>query len=234
MTPQGSDEIERTPRTRLKRFPQRAVYERETLYGILDEGLICHLAFADESGQPFAIPTAYARVGDDIYIHGSSASRTLRAASGGIPVCLTVTLTDGIVLARSAFNHSFNYRSVFVLGTATPVTDPAERELALKEFAERLVPGRWPDVRKPTRQEIKATALLTLPIEEASAKIRTGMPVDEGDDLEHPAWAGVIPLELAVRAPVTDPGVPPQIEIPAYVRDYERLRHVDNGGDPAR
>ncbi len=234
MTTQGSNEIERTPRTRLKRFPQRAVYERDTIYRILDEGLICHLAFADDAGQPYCVPTAYARIGDDIYIHGSSASRTLRATSAGIPVCLTVTLTDGIVLARSAFNHSFNYRSVFMLGMATPVSDPAERERALKEFAERIVPGRWPDVRKPTRQEIKATALLTLPIQEASAKIRTGMPVDEGDDLDHPAWAGVIPLELAVREPVTDPGVPPEIEVPAYVRDYERPRGADNGEDPLR
>lgn len=216
------DQIEPTPRTKLRRFHQRGNFDRETIYAILDEGLICHMGFLDDSGQPFVIPTAYARVDDELYIHGSAASRTLRALSGGVPVCVTVTLTDGIVLARTAFNHSFNYRSVVVLGEATPVTDPDEKLHRLARLTDRLVPGRWDHVRAPTRQELKATSLLRMPIDEASAKVRSGPPGDEGEDLEHDTWAGVIPLAMAILPPVPDPRLPPDYPLPEYVATYSR------------
>jgi uncharacterized protein len=216
------DRIEPTPRTKLRRFHQRGHFDRETIYAILDEGLICHMGFVDDAGQPFVIPTAYARVDDELYLHGSAASRALRTLRAGNPVCVTVTLTDGIVLARTAFNHSFNYRSVVVLGEATAIVDPGEKLHALSRLTDRLVPGRWDQVRAPTRQELKATSLLTLPIDEASAKLRSGPPGDEGEDLEHDTWAGVIPLQTSVMPPVPDPRLASDYPVPQNIAGYTR------------
>jgi uncharacterized protein len=189
-------------RIRVRRLPRRGAYDRATIDAILDEGLVCHLAFAVD-GQPFALPTAYARIGDHLYVHGSAASRMLGAAAGA-PVCLTVTLLDGLVLARSAFHHSMNYRSVVVLGAAEEVVDEAERLAAMRALVERVARGRWVEIRPPNRQELKATTILRLGIAECSAKIRTGPPIDDEEDLTLPCWAGVIPLALTPGPPVPD------------------------------
>jgi nitroimidazol reductase NimA-like FMN-containing flavoprotein (pyridoxamine 5'-phosphate oxidase superfamily) len=189
-----------TDRVRVRRVPRRADYDPAVIRAILDEALVCHLAFAVD-GQPYAIPTAFARIDDHIYVHGATSSRMLRAAAGA-PVCVTVTLVDGLVLARSAFHHSMNYRSVVVLGRAEEVADPALRLAAMRALVERLAPGRWPEVRPPDDQELRATAILRLSIGEASAKIRTGPPIDDEADLAHPCWAGVVPLALVRGAPV--------------------------------
>jgi nitroimidazol reductase NimA-like FMN-containing flavoprotein (pyridoxamine 5'-phosphate oxidase superfamily) len=210
-----------TDRTTLKRLPKRGHYERETVYGILDEGFICHVGFAVE-GRPVVIPTGYARVGDKLYIHGSQASRMLRTLAAGVDVCVTVTLVDGLVLARSAFHHSMNYRSVVVFGRATVVEDKDEKLAALFSFSEQVVQGRWNDVREPTEQELKVTTVLSLPLVEASAKVRTGPPLDDEDDYSLPVWAGVIPLRLVADAPVDDPRLPEGIEAPEYAREYNR------------
>ncbi|UGS36539.1 pyridoxamine 5'-phosphate oxidase family protein [Capillimicrobium parvum] len=212
----------RTARTRLRRFPQRGIFDRQAINSILDEGLVCHLGLADATGQPFVLPTTYARVEDELYIHGSAASRTIRAMSTGQPVCATVTLVDGIVLARTAFNHSFNYRSVVILGSATAITDPVEKARGLTVLIDRLVPGRSNEVRPPTSQELKATSLLVLPIDEASAKIRSGPPGDTGDDLLTDAWAGVVPLQTSVLPPVPDPRLAPDRPIPAHIRSWRQ------------
>jgi nitroimidazol reductase NimA-like FMN-containing flavoprotein (pyridoxamine 5'-phosphate oxidase superfamily) len=185
-------------RTRVKREPQRGRYDRETIDAILDEALVSHLGFAVD-GQPFVIPTLHARAGDVVYVHGSAASRMLRELAGGVPVCLTATLFDGLVLAKSVFNHSVNYRSCVLFGTATRVPDE-EKEAALFALTEQLAPGRWDEVRAPTAQELKATWILSLPIEEASAKVRDGGPVDEPEDADLPHWAGVVPVHLAAGA----------------------------------
>jgi len=198
-------------RARIRRVPSRADYSRETIESILDEALVAHLGF-EVDGQPYVIPTLHARVDDVVYIHGSAASRAIRALSGGVPACLTVTLVDGIVLARSAFHHSMNYRSVVILGEARPVEGPEERLRALEAFTERLLPGRWDEVRPPSRQELNGTRVLALPIDEASAKVRTGPPVDDDEDYEIDVWAGVIPLALERGAPVPDPRLRPGIE----------------------
>jgi nitroimidazol reductase NimA-like FMN-containing flavoprotein (pyridoxamine 5'-phosphate oxidase superfamily) len=182
-------------RIRVKREPKRGRYDRETIDAILDEGLICHLGF-EVDGQPFVIPTLHARVGDTLYIHGSSASRALRHAGSGAPVCVTVTIFDGLVLAKSVFNHSVNYRSAVVFGTARVVPDEEKRE-ALHALTNQLVPGRWEEARQPTDQELKATWILAVPIDEASAKVRTGGPDDEPEDLDLPVYAGVVPVHLA-------------------------------------
>jgi nitroimidazol reductase NimA-like FMN-containing flavoprotein (pyridoxamine 5'-phosphate oxidase superfamily) len=184
-------------RTRVRREPHRGRYDRETIDAILDEALVSHLGFAVD-GQPFVIPTLHARVGDLVYVHGSAASRMLRGLAGGLPVCLTATLFDGLVLAKSVFNHSVNYRSCVVLGTATRVPDD-EKEAALHALTEQLVPGRWDEVRGPTAQELKATWILALPIEEASAKVREGEPEEEPEDEDLPYWAGVVPVHLAAE-----------------------------------
>jgi len=199
--------LEPTPRTRVRRLPSRASYDRATIHAILDEGLVCHLGFAHE-GQPFVLPTTYARVGDALYLHGSAASRMLRGLRDGLPVCATVTLLDGLVLARSAYHHSMNYRSVVLIGVASEVSDPAERLHGLRAIVEHVAPGRWTQVRSPNEQELKATTVLRLPILEASAKIRRGGPLDEPEDLGWPCWAGHVPLRLVPLAPVPD-GVPP-------------------------
>jgi uncharacterized protein len=196
-----------TERTRLRRRPGRGSYNRATVNEILDEALVCHVGFAQE-GQPFVIPTTYARVGDVLYIHGAAASRMLRELRAGVPVCVTVTLLDGLVLARSAFHHSMNYRSVVILGVATEVTEPGERLAALEAIIEHAFPGRWREVREPTAVELKATMVLRLPIVEASAKVRSGGPLDDPEDLGWPCWAGHVPLRLTALAPIAD-GTPP-------------------------
>ena len=212
-----------TPRTRLVREADRAVYDREAIYRILDEAFLCHVGFVLD-GQPFVIPTSYGRKGASLYIHGSAASRMLRQMKESVPVCVTVTLLDGLVLARSVFNHSMNYRSVVILGKATLVDEPAEKLEALRLLSEHILPGRWDDARQPNERELKATSVLRLPIEEFSAKVRTGPPIDDEEDYSFPTWAGVIPLEMTVGAPIDDPRLAPARELPAYVRDYSRRR----------
>ncbi len=209
----------KTDRTTLKRLPKRGVYERELVYPILDEAFICHVGFAVE-GQPFVIPTGYARVDDRLYIHGSQISRMLRSLAGGIDVCVTVTLIDGLVLARSAFHHSINYRSVVVFGHASMVDEREAKLVALRAFSEHVIPGRWDEARQPTDQELKATAVLTIPLEEASAKVRTGPPSDDEEDYELPVWAGVLPLRLVAGAAEPDPRLPDGIEVSPSVRQY--------------
>jgi nitroimidazol reductase NimA-like FMN-containing flavoprotein (pyridoxamine 5'-phosphate oxidase superfamily) len=203
-----------TERTKLKRLASRGSYERDTIDAILDEALVCHMGFVD-GDQPFVIPTTFARVGDVLYVHGSAAGRTLRALRGGLRMCLTVTLLDGLVLARSAFHHSMNYRSVVVLGEATEVTDPAERLLAFRALVERLAPGRWSEVRWPDERESKATMVLRLPLVEASAKVRSGGPLDDAEDLGQGCWAGHVPLRLVASAPIADQALPAGIAPPA-------------------
>ncbi len=210
-----------TQRTQVKRLPDRGAYDSETVYKILDEGLICHVGFSVD-GQPYVIPTGFARVEDTLYIHGSAASRMLRTLSEGVQVCVTVTLLDGLVLARSAFHHSMNYRSVVMLGRATLVSDPAEKIKALEAFTEHIVRGRWNDVRLPTEAELKATAVLALPLAEVSAKIRQGPPKDDAEDYELPIWAGVVPLTITPAAPVADARLKPGLEPPAYAKKYSR------------
>ena len=210
-----------TERTQVKRLPKRGKYDRETVYAILDAGFVCHVGFSVD-GQPYVIPTNYGRVGDTLYLHGSAASRMLRTLSGGVPVSVTVTLVDGLVLARSAFHHSVNYRSVVILGTARLVEDPAEKMEALRIFTEHVMKGRWDDVRQPNEQEIKATSVLALLIEEASAKIRTGGPVDDEEDYALPVWAGVLPLETVAKEPIADPQRKNDPAVPEYIRKPHR------------
>jgi uncharacterized protein len=212
-----------TPRTRLVREADRAVYDREAAYHILDEGFLCHVGFVVD-GQPFVIPTSYGRNGASLYIHGSAASRMLRQMKDGVPVCVTVTLLDGLVLARSIFNHSMNYRSVVVLGKATLVDDPQEKIEALRLLSEHIIPGRWDDVRQPNERELKATSVLRLPIEEFSAKVREGPPIDDEEDYSFPTWAGVVPLETKAAAPIDDPRLSPGQSVPEYARNYGRKR----------
>jgi nitroimidazol reductase NimA-like FMN-containing flavoprotein (pyridoxamine 5'-phosphate oxidase superfamily) len=210
-----------TNRTTLKRLPKRGHFERQTVYAILDEGFICHIGF-NVDGRPFVIPTGFARVDDILYIHGSQASRMLRTLSTGVDVCVTVTLIDGLVLARSAFHHSINYRSVVVFGNAQLVTDPEEKNNALFALSEHIVRGRWDDVREPTKEELIQTSVLRLSLEEASAKIRTGPPIDDEEDYAMPIWAGVIPLELTAGSPVDDPRLDNGTKPPEYAANYRR------------
>lgn len=210
-----------TDRTKLKRLPKRGHFDRETVYGILDEGFICHVGFAPE-GQPFVIPTGYARVDDKLYIHGSQASRMLRKLSGGLDACVTVTIIDGLVLARSAFHHSMNYRSVVIFGRATIVEDREEKMKALLALSEHIIRGRWAEVREPTEEEMVMTTVLELSLVEASAKIRTGPPLDDEEDYAMHVWAGVIPLKLEAGEPIKDPRLPEGIEVPEYARHYSR------------
>ena len=202
-----------TERTEVKRLPKRAVYDRDQVHAILDEAFICHIGFAVD-GQPYVIPTGYGRTGDQLYIHGSAASRMLRTLGQGTPLCVTVTLVDGLVLARSAFHHSMNYRSVVVLGEARLVTDPEEKMAALACVTNHIVPGRWDEVRPPTEQEMKATHVLALPLNEVSAKIRTGGPIDDEEDYALPVWAGVVPLRLQHGEPQPDTRLHPDAPAP--------------------
>ena len=212
-----------TPRTRVRRLPKRGGYDRAAIDPILDEALIAHLGFVVD-GQPFVIPTLHARVGDVVYVHGSAASRTLKHLAQGFPACLTVTLVDGLVLARSIFNHSMNYRSVVLLGQAEPITEQQEKLEALVAFSEKILPGRWDEVREPSTKELKATSILRLPITEASAKVRTGPPGDDEPDYAIPVWAGVIPTALAQGTPVPDPKLTFELPAPRWDRLPKRVK----------
>lgn len=215
--------LQTTARTKLKRLPKRGSRERETIYQILDEAFVCHVGFTVDE-QPYVIPTGYARDGDRLLIHGSALSRMLRALAWEADVCVTVTLLDGLVLARSAFHHSMNYRSVLIFGRAKVVSSRQEKLEALRAFTEPIVPGRWKDVRPPSENELEATLVLSLDIDEASAKIRSGAPVDDEADYELDVWAGVIPLRLTAGAPVNDAKLKEGIAVPPYASAYERGR----------
>ena len=210
-----------TERTRIVREPQRAVYDRAEIYKILDEGFVCHVGFTADS-QTYVIPTMFARVVDNIYFHGSAASRMLRNLSDGLSVCITVTLADGLVLARSVFNHSMNYRSVVALGTATLVDTPTEKLDALRAFTEKILPGRWNDARQPNEKELKATSILKLSLTEASAKVRTGPVEDDADDYALPVWAGIVPLRLVADAPIRDERCDASLPAPACATNFRR------------
>ncbi len=212
-----------TPRTRVVREPQRAVYDRKVVNRILDEGFICHVGFTLD-GQPFVIPTSYGRHEDVLYIHGSAASRMLRNVSGGIPMCVTVTLLDGLVLARSIFNHSMNYRAVVVLGTATLIGDAEEKLTALRLLSEHIIPGRWNESRQPNEKELKATTIIRLPIQEFSAKVRQGPVIDDEEDYTFPVWAGVLPLNLVTGNPINDSRLAEKIPVPDYIKNYSRSK----------
>ncbi len=207
-----------TARSQLRRLPDRGSHEPEIVHAILDAGFLAHVGFCVD-GQPFVIPTLYGREGDKLYLHGSAASRMLRELQTGMPACVTVTMVDGLVLARSAFHHSMNYRSVTAFGTAAKIEDPAQKTRALRIVSEHLITGRWNDVRSPSEKELKATAVLEFSIEEASAKIRQGPPLDDEDDYSLPVWAGVLPLTLEAATPVPDPRLPDGVEAPEYVRN---------------
>jgi nitroimidazol reductase NimA-like FMN-containing flavoprotein (pyridoxamine 5'-phosphate oxidase superfamily) len=212
-----------TPRTRVTREPQLAVYDRDAINRILDEAFLCHVGFVANS-QPFVIPTSFGRDGDVLYIHGSAASRMLRNLDQGVPVCITVTLLDGLVLARSVFNHSMNYRSVVALGTATLIEESEEKLQALRAFTEKVLPGRWNEARQPNEKELKATSILRLPLTEVSAKMRVGAVEDDAPDYELPVWAGIVPLQLTIGAPMRDERCDPAIPLPSYVANYSRRR----------
>lgn len=210
-----------TERTRIIREANRAVYNREAIYKILDEAFVCHMGF-EVDGQPYVIPTMFARVEDYLYFHGSAASRMLRGLSKGLSVCITVTLIDGLVLARSVFNHSMNYRSVVALGRAILIDEPREKLNALRMFTEKLLPGRWHDARQPSEKELKATSILKLQLTEVSAKVRTGDVEDDADDYALPVWAGIIPLRLAADTPIRDARSDNSIPTPAYALQFKR------------
>ena len=213
------EHVATSDRTRLVREPQRAVYDRELIYKILDEGFVCDVGFTAD-WQTFVIPTMYARVGDALYFHGSAASRMLRGVSTGLNVCITVTLADGLVLARSVFNHSMNYRSAVALGNATIVDEAKEKLDALRAFTEKILPGRWNDARQPNEKELRATSILRLPLTEISAKVRTGGVEDDAEDYALPVWAGVVPLRLVADAPLRDERCDPALPTPAYAADF--------------
>lgn len=210
-----------TERTQVKRLPDRGKYDAETVHSILDAGFVCHVGFV-VGEQPYVIPTNYGRVGDTLYLHGSSASRMLKTLTGGIPVCVTVTLVDGLVLARSAFHHSVNYRSVVILGKAALVDKREEKMNALEAFTEHVMRDRWKDIRPPNDQELKATTVLSLALAEVSAKVRTGPPKDDAEDYALPIWAGVLPLPIVPGAPIPDPKLNAGLEPPENVRKYMR------------
>jgi len=214
-------EFQPTARTQVKRLPKRGRYDEETVFQILDKGFVCHVGFSVD-GQPYVIPTNYGRSGRTLYLHGSTASRMLKTLSEGLPVCVTVTHVDGLVLARSAFHHSVNYRSVVILGTARLVEEPAEKMEALRIFTEHVMKGRWDEVRQPTEQELKATAVLALPLEEVSAKVRTGGPLDDEADYALPVWAGVLPLETIAKNPEPDPLRKNDPPLPDYLKNYSK------------
>ena len=218
--PSKTDQL-KTAKTKVTRAPQRGHYDFETIARILDEGLVCQVGFVVE-GRPFVIPTAYGRVADKVYIHGASASRMLKSLITGMDVCLTVTLLDGLVLARSAYHHSMNYRSVVLFGQAQQVTDADEKMEALRAFTEHVMEGRWKAVRSPNSEELAATCVLALPIVEASAKIRTGPPIDAEADYSLPVWAGELPLRISASAPVADPKLAADIAVPDNVLQYQR------------
>jgi len=208
-------------RTRVKRLPARGIYDRSEIDAILDEGFVCHVGFVVD-GQPFVIPTGYARDGDRVLIHGSAASRMLRTLENGVDVCVTVTLTDALVLARSAFHHSVNYRSVVILGKAAPINDREDKIDALRILTNHFIPSRWDDCRPPNEVELKATTAMEIPLTEASAKVRTGPPGDEDEDYALPYWAGLLPIPPTPQTPIPDPRLAPGIDVPDYVTGYRR------------
>jgi nitroimidazol reductase NimA-like FMN-containing flavoprotein (pyridoxamine 5'-phosphate oxidase superfamily) len=210
-----------TPRTKLARVSERGSYDRELIYGILDEGLVCHVGFIVEE-QPYVIPMNYARRGDELILHGAGESRLLTRLGEGAPTCVTVTLLDGLVLARSALHHSVNFRSVVVVGTAEPIHDPEDKKNALRCLVEQVIPGRAKDARPPSEAEIEATTVLKIPIKEASAKTRSGPPSDAARDMHLPVWSGVIPLQTTAIEPEPDPTMEPGIDVPRYATDYRR------------
>jgi nitroimidazol reductase NimA-like FMN-containing flavoprotein (pyridoxamine 5'-phosphate oxidase superfamily) len=209
----------KTSRTTVRRLPDRGHYNREEIYAVLDAGFICHLGFVVD-GQPFVVPTSYWRKGDDVYFHGSAASRMLRTLAEPVPVCFTATHVDGLVLARSAFHHSINYRSVVILGSAVPVIDKEEKSAALEDFVNYILPGRWPEIRWPDEQEMKATHVLRLPLAEASVKMRSGDPKDDETDLKMNVWAGVIPLRTVAGEPITAKDLKAAVAVPQYAREF--------------
>ncbi|HKR01322.1 MAG TPA: pyridoxamine 5'-phosphate oxidase family protein [Pyrinomonadaceae bacterium] len=221
------DNFEPTGRTTLKRLPARGNYEREMIYKILDEGFVCHVGFVVEN-RPVVIPTGYGRKGETLYLHGSAASRMLKTLREGVDVCVTVTLVDGLVLARSSFHHSMNYRSVVIFGRAEVLEDENEKMEALRSFTDHVMRRRWEEARLPTRNELRATMVLALPLHEASAKIRTGQPIDDEEDYELPVWAGVLPLRLAFGEAIPDPRLPEGTALPGYIHDYARPQGEDD------
>ena len=208
-----------TPRTQVRRMPKRGQYDSAVIHAILDEGFICHVSFVHD-GAPVVIPTGYARCDDSVYIHGSAASRMLRTLEQGVPMSMAVTLVDGLVLARSAFHHSINYRSVVIFGVAVAVIDPAEKNEALRLFTEQVVPGRWAEVRWPTPQELKGTTVLKIPLDEASAKVRVGGPVDDEEDYGLSVWAGVLPLKTVAGVVVNDDRLASGIEPGTHITNW--------------
>lgn len=215
------DQFTPTERTTLRRLPKRGFFDRQAVYSVLDEGLFCHIGF-QALGRTFVIPTGYGRAGDTLYVHGSPASRMLRTLSNEVDCCVTVTLLDGLVLARSAFHHSVNYRSVMIFGKARVIEAPEEKIEALRTFTEHVVPGRWAEVRQPNSQELKATLVLAINLEEVSAKMRTGGPIDDEEDLNVPVWAGVLPVKLSMAEPIPDSLLAGETEVPDYVANYRR------------
>jgi nitroimidazol reductase NimA-like FMN-containing flavoprotein (pyridoxamine 5'-phosphate oxidase superfamily) len=218
-----ADPFETDRRNRVVRHPERGHYDREAVYAILDEALICHAGFV-QGGQPFVIPTLHARVGNRLLLHGASTSRLLRHLEAGNPVCVTFTIVDRLVLARSAFNHSINYRSAVVFGQGTLIFDPEEKMAALAAFTERMMPGRWDDARIPNATELKATSVVSIPIDSASAKVRVGPPGDDAEDLELPVWAGVVPLRQVVGEPEPAPDLHAGLQVPNYLEEYVARR----------
>lgn len=209
-----------TPKTKIKRANKRAHYDRESTYAVLDAGIIAHVGYVFD-GHPYVTSTSYWREGDRLYWHGSSASRMLKTIRGGVPACVNVSMLDGLVLARSGFHHSVNYRSVMIFGQAEPVTGEAEKLKTLEAFTERLLPGRWAELREATKQEIKATTVLSMPIEEAATKIRTGGPIDDEPDYDLDIWAGVLPLKMVAGEPIPDTRLKPGVPLPDYLKGYD-------------
>jgi len=210
-----------TERTKVRRKPERGSYDRELIYGILDEAFVCHVAFVAD-GMPFVVPTNYVRVGDKLFLHGSTASRLMKTLASGAPFCLSVTLLDGIVLAPTAVGHSVNYRSVVVMGKAEIVEGEAAKLAAMRDFVEYVIRGRWAAVRPPSEQELKGTMVLAVPLVEASAKVRTGFAVDVQEDYAATAWTGVIPMKWMSQAPVRDPRGNSAIPVPENIQHYSR------------
>jgi nitroimidazol reductase NimA-like FMN-containing flavoprotein (pyridoxamine 5'-phosphate oxidase superfamily) len=223
MSDKHGSTMNRSNRTELRRLPGRGSHELTAIYGILDAGFLAHVGF-QVNNQPFVIPTLYGREGEKLHLHGSAASRMLGELEQGVPACVTVTLVDGLVLARSAFHHSMNYRSVVAFGSARKITDPAQKLSALRNISEHLMRGRWEDVRRPTEKELKATSVLEFQIEEASAKVRQGAPLDDEQDYALPVWAGVAPLRLHLGTPVPDARLAPEIALPSCLESF-RDRH---------
>ena len=214
-------EFIKTDKTRINRLPKRGYYDRETIYQILDEALICHVGFVD-NGQPYVIPINFARVDDTVVLHGAIASRLLKHVEAGYPVCVEVTIVDGLVLARSVFHHSVNYRSVVLFGTGRAVEDEQEKLAALEAVTEHLIPGRWKEARRPNRKELNATRVVSIQIDEASAKVRMGPPIDDEEDYGLPVWAGVLPLQELPLSPIRDELQEEPVDLPAYIESYSR------------